>query len=572
MMRINNIKNAVCLAGALFGLLFSPAIAAEIVVGNNASSAVSSDFLQGVRYQSLGATQHATLLFAKVVKADPQHAAAYFRLSQLAQRQGNDDASFEAARRAYQIDPEFRPYADQYARHLIRQGDYAGAGRIFEDLTHQDPGDVELLGMLAMLRFEQGDMEQALALVDTAELRGGGIREQLAGVKREALIRLERYREAYDYMRVVTQEFPEEAGFQVHFAELAAALREDSIALVHYKRAIELDPFNLGTSFSLAEYYRIKGLKPAFYETLIPLLGTPRWPIREKTAYFLQQVWGDDPQAYGANLPYTIRMVDALVNSAPDDVDVQRIYAQHLVYSDQGDKGWQVLADLVEQGRANLGTYTGIIQMALLREEPEAVDKYARLAEAKYPHDEQLQLFLLYVQLQQQDTTAALSRVRQLIRNTANDSLRASAYVTYADLSYLRGDHRTAFRSYEQALKILPDDATLLNNYAYYLSLERRDLDRALEMSTRANALERQNPIFLDTQAWILYELGQYAEAQTLMRQALAMIGQPHSEMLMHYGDILQAMGQRAMAETYWKRALEAGADKREVERRLSTP
>ena len=53
------------------------------------------------------------------------------------------------------------------------------------------------------------------------------------------------------------------------------------------------------------------------------------------------------------------------------------------------------------------------------------------------------------------------------------------------------------------------------------------------------------------------------------MRQALSLDSEGNSTLQLHYGDILFALGEKFMAETYWKRALEAGADKAEVERRL---
>ncbi len=37
----------------------------------------------------------------------------------------------------------------------------------------------------------------------------------------------------------------------------------------------------------------------------------------------------------------------------------------------------------------------------------------------------------------------------------------------------------------------------------------------------------------------------------------------------LHYGDILYELGEKFMAETYWRKALEAGADAAEVEARI---
>ena len=44
---------------------------------------------------------------------------------------------------------------------------------------------------------------------------------------------------------------------------------------------------------------------------------------------------------------------------------------------------------------------------------------------------------------------------------------------------------------------------------------------------------------------------------------------QESPELLVHYGDILDALGERFPAEVYWRKALEKGYDAAAIERRL---
>jgi Tfp pilus assembly protein PilF len=111
----------------------------------------------------------------------------------------------------------------------------------------------------------------------------------------------------------------------------------------------------------------------------------------------------------------------------------------------------------------------------------------------------------------------------------------------------------------------------VLNNYAYFLSLEGRNLERALTMVSHAIALSENNSTFLDTMAWVLYKLGRYAEAKKYMQQALSLDRSRSAELALHYGDILHALGEDFMAKTYWRKALERGAKKEEIEKRFIT-
>lgn len=176
---------------------------------------------------------------------------------------------------------------------------------------------------------------------------------------------------------------------------------------------------------------------------------------------------------------------------------------------------------------------------------------------------------VLFTRMQRRDTTAAWEAAQEVIRYSTNDSITATALGWCGDVASLRGDGKEAYRYYERAVKAAPDRALLLNNFAYFLSEEGRELERALRMAERANELAPQNATFLDTQAWVLYRLGRYTEARELMRQALVLDTSGSAELFLHYGDILFALGERFMAKTYWQRALEAGADGATIEERL---
>ena len=61
---------------------------------------------------------------------------------------------------------------------------------------------------------------------------------------------------------------------------------------------------------------------------------------------------------------------------------------------------------------------------------------------------------------------------------------------------------------YEEMLSYNPDDANVLNNYAYGLATHHGDLKRAEEMVQRALSKEPTNAAYLDTYATILEKLG----------------------------------------------------------------
>ena len=53
------------------------------------------------------------------------------------------------------------------------------------------------------------------------------------------------------------------------------------------------------------------------------------------------------------------------------------------------------------------------------------------------------------------------------------------------------------------------------------------------------------------------------------MQQALSLDRANSADLALHYGDILHALGEEFMAKTYWRKALERGADKEDIEKRF---
>ena len=123
-----------------------------------------------------------------------------------------------------------------------------------------------------------------------------------------------------------------------------------------------------------------------------------------------------------------------------------------------------------------------------------------------------------------------------------------------------------AYAAYDSALVYKPDNIGALNNYAYYLSVERKQLDKAEEMSYKTVKAEPKNATYLDTYAWILFEKGKYAEARIYIDQALQNGGDQSSVVVEHCGDIYYKSGEPEKALEYWKQAEKLAAEPTENE------
>ena len=65
------------------------------------------------------------------------------------------------------------------------------------------------------------------------------------------------------------------------------------------------------------------------------------------------------------------------------------------------------------------------------------------------------------------------------------------------------------------------DNIYCMNNYAYYLSINGDDLQKAEQMSYKTVQAEPKNATYLDTYAWILFLQKRYTEAKIYIDLAI---------------------------------------------------
>ena len=171
-----------------------------------------------------------------------------------------------------------------------------------------------------------------------------------------------------------------------------------------------------------------------------------------------------------------------------------------------------------------------------------------------HPEDIESRINKMNLSYIQSDTTDVIRQCEAIIplaqaaRDTTNLMM---AYQSLGDIYHSRGQEKEAFATYEKALAAYPDCCPVLNNYAYYLSLKKSKLRKALRMSARSIELEPDNATYLDTYAWILYLLGRPAEAKPYFKHAMIYGGKESAVVLEHYAAVLEALGEEDVASYY---------------------
>lgn len=108
-------------------------------------------------------------------------------------------------------------------------------------------------------------------------------------------------------------------------------------------------------------------------------------------------------------------------------------------------------------------------------------------------------------------------------------------------------------------LKSDPKNAHALNALGYSLADRTNRHAEALTLIRKALEVKPNDAFILDSMGWVQYRMGNLDEAIRYLKQALAV--RPDPEISAHLGEVLWVKGDRAEAETVWRRALKTTPD-----------
>ena len=163
----------------------------------------------------------------------------------------------------------------------------------------------------------------------------------------------------------------------------------------------------------------------------------------------------------------------------------------------------------------------------------------------------------------------ALNLLAKGLQKVQSDADKAALYSMRGDYYHTLGQKEKMFADYDSTLFFDPENINVLNNYAYFMALEDRDLDKALRMSSKTLEAEPLSATYLDTYAWILFRMKKYKEALGYMEKALRYLDTDNPEIYEHYGDVLYMCGEQDKALENWHKAVQLNSKSTTIDRKI---
>lgn len=265
----------------------------------------------------------------------------------------------------------------------------------------------------------------------------------------------------------------------------------------------------------------------------------------------------------------TGQVLQQLMETEPQSSQIQALAADFFAKTNQHGLALKALEKATQLSPTNDSAWRQRLRLLLVNGKTEEAITVGKQAIEEIPQDPIILYFLGSAHLSRQNYQQAIDNLQKAEALPVRRNLKSSILSALADAHAATENWTSAFRHYEKSLNLNPRNALVLNNYAYYLSLQKQELSRAEEMAKKAISLAPGNSSYLDTLGWIYYQWGKYRKAEQYIRSSLE-TGKASAEVMEHMGDVLHKLNNPEEARKWWRKALQKDSTRSHLKDKIS--
>ncbi len=322
-----------------------------------------------------------------------------------------------------------------------------------------------------------------------------------------------------------------------------------------YDKILVIEPNNPVVNLALHDYYSGQGKMEEAFEYLKKAFENPDLDVITKESILISFYKKADIQAYHDN---GYELAKIMIKVHPGAPEANSLYADYLVMNKKFKEAAEYYGKAAASEKGNYRTWEQLIKVDYELSRYDSLEKHSAKAMEFFPSQPSVYFYngLANIQLKKYSKAAqALKDGLEFVVD--NKSQMLDFYSALGDAYNYTKEYEKSDKAYEDALKIDSDNTFVLNQYSYFLSLRKENLEKAEKLSKKSNELQPGNRKYMDTYGWILFQEKKYAEAEEWLGNASRM--GKDANILEHYGDVLYKLNKVNEAVKQWENAKAAG-------------
>lgn len=526
-------------------------------------------FLEAARLKAKQEYAAAFNLLQHCLELNPNASSALYEVAQYYMFLKQKTLGQVALEKAVENAPDNYWYSQGLVNFYMQQHEMEKAATLLEGMVTRFPGKLDPLYTLLDIYTRQEEYDKVIGILNHLENRMGK-NEQLSMEKFRIYLQKKDDKSAFREMESLVEEYPNDMRYQVILGDVYMQNGKKEQAYELYRKVLTEEPDNAMAMYSLASYYEETGQKELYEQQLDALLLNKK--VASDTKLNVMRRFIIEDEQAGRDSTRVITLFDRILELDSDDANLLMLYARYLLSKQMNKEATPVLKQLLAVEPTNTAARMTLLGEAIRQEDYREI---ISLCEAGVESNPDMLEFYFYLAIgynqaeRADDALAICQKALTHVNEKSDKKVVSDFYAIIGDVYHSQRKNEEAYAAYDSALVYNPSNISALNNYAYYLSVERRDLDKAEEMSYKTVKAEPNNATYLDTYAWILFEKGNYAEARLYIDDAMKSDEEKSDVIVEHCGDIYYMTGDVEGALKYWRQALEMGSQSETLKQKI---
>ncbi len=499
----------------------------------------------------------------------PNGAEVYYAKSLLYAQARNFDVALPAAEEAVKIAPENIIYNNHLLELYKSKGDFASAVELLDEFIKKQPNNPQIYREKIMMQHAGKKSEDALKTYEETKAKFGET-DTLDVLKAEILMDMDRPREANE---VLQQWRKKKSPIRQVYSSLSYILLDEKKP----KEALTVLDEGLATTKDDLLYLDMADANMALkkgsqaFENIKKAFQSDAVTFIDKHRVMMNLV--------NNNKDFTKDQLQDLANSLllkhPRMPDSHMFKGDILWMRGDLDQAKSLYLTTVSMNPQHVDAWRKLINVELAQNKLDEAIVDGKEALSHNPGNVIITYFVGVAYMMKKDTDNARLFLERALDQSANenDFVKSMIYGGLGDLYHEIKMVSASEVAYDEAIKLDSNNVTVMNNAAYYLSLQKKDLDKAAAYAKKANELEPNSGTFQDTYAWVLFQQGKYQEALVWIEKAIKN-SEPSGVLYDHYGDILIKLGKTKEALKQWEKAMTfsegSALDKEKLKQKIS--
>lgn len=517
-------------------------------------------YYEAANLKNAGKYDAAYDLFSYCLSLDTASSPVLYELAMFQLQRNRPEKAVEMLKSAVAHSDDNFTYRMTLAGLYRNLGMYGEASDSYEELVKRYPDKSELNYYLADALTQEGEIGAAIDAYNVLESTMG-MNETLSLQKFKLYQTLKQPDKAFEEIEKLANKYPMNARYRLLMGDLHLENEETEKALACYQKAHEIDPDDPRYIVSMANYYDQTGDKEAAEQEIRDALVNEKLDVETKVGIlsrYVQRLQQTQQGIENAN-----SLFQTLLDQHPEDTELKLMYGSLLMAQQKEEEAKFQFQLVTEMEPSNEGAWQQLLNISLKGEDIPEVIRICTRCKELFPEAPEYYFYLgigYYMQEKYQESLDTYYAGLKIIPE-GNGVVKSNFYGQIGDLYYQMEKMDEAYKAYDEALKYNENNAPVLNNYSYFLILDKKDLKKAERMAAQCIKLEPDNATYLDTYAWVFFVQGNYTLAKIYIENALSKDKTNSAELVDHYGDILYMSGEKDKALEQWKKAKEMGKD-----------